>query len=277
MTEVALRLSEPDRNAEQSVASLGQAVRRQVSFMNDAVSRALGRAGELEALVHNEVSALERSYEDNERKIRGLIAELAGEREALVTTSDRVAGSLKTLGTDIPVLIDNLSNQQIRLAELIQGAGDNLSSLETAVGASAIKLETTLGERTGHLQGVLETYTDALGHALGARTEQMEGMLGARTEHMEGMLGAYTGALAEALTGRAETLRGIFVEYTQALDSSIALRAESIDQQMIERTRAIEAAFSDRLRLFDDSIMRSTAAIDHAVLMTRWYKPGLPR
>jgi hypothetical protein len=45
MTEVAVRLAEPDRMAEQSVASLGQAVRRQVSFMNDAVSRALGRAG----------------------------------------------------------------------------------------------------------------------------------------------------------------------------------------------------------------------------------------
>ena len=72
---------EPDRMAEQSVASLGQAVRRQVSFMNDAVSRALGRAGELEALVHNEVAALENSYEDNERKIRGLIQELAGERQ----------------------------------------------------------------------------------------------------------------------------------------------------------------------------------------------------
>ena len=47
MTEVAVRLAEPDRMAEQSVASLGQAVRRQVSFMNDAVSRALGRAGDL--------------------------------------------------------------------------------------------------------------------------------------------------------------------------------------------------------------------------------------
>lgn len=254
MTEVALRLSEPDRNAEQSVASLGQAVRRQVSFMNDAVSRALGRAGELEALVHNEVSALERSYEDNERKIRGLITELAGEREALVSTSDRVAGSLKTLGTDIPQLIDNLSNQQIRLAEIIQGAGDNLSSLETAVGNSATRLETTLGERTGQLQGVLETYTDALGHALGARTDQMEGMLG-----------AYTGALADALTGRAETLRGIFVEYSRALDTSIGNQAQIIDQQIVERTRAIESVFADRLRLFDESIMRSTAAIDHAV------------
>ena len=90
MTEVAVRLAEPDRAAEQSAASLGQAVRRQVSFMNEAISRALGRAGELEALVHNEVSALEKSYSENEHKIRGLIQELAGERHALVSTTDKV-------------------------------------------------------------------------------------------------------------------------------------------------------------------------------------------
>ena len=47
MTEVAIRLAEPDRLAEQNAASLGQAVRRQVGFMNDAVSRALGRAAAL--------------------------------------------------------------------------------------------------------------------------------------------------------------------------------------------------------------------------------------
>jgi hypothetical protein len=87
MTEVAIRLAEPDRAAEQSIASLGQAVRRQVSFMNDAVSRALGRAGELEALVHNQVADLERSYEQNERRIRGLIQELTGERHALLNTA----------------------------------------------------------------------------------------------------------------------------------------------------------------------------------------------
>ena len=39
-------------------------------------------------MVHNEVTLLERSYEDNERKIRGLIQELSGERHALVNTSD---------------------------------------------------------------------------------------------------------------------------------------------------------------------------------------------
>ena len=102
MTEVAVRLAEPDRAAEQSAASLGQAVRRQVSFMNEAISRALGRAGELEALVHNEVAALEKSYSENEHKIKGLIQELVGERHALVSTTDKVSETLKPMGSEVP-------------------------------------------------------------------------------------------------------------------------------------------------------------------------------
>ena len=276
MTEVAVRLAEPDRMAEQSVASLGQAVRRQVSFMNDAVSRALGRAGELEALVHNEVSALERSYADNERKIRGLIAGLAGEREALVTTSDRVSGSLATLGTDIPELIEKLSNQQLKLANIIQGAGDNLTALESAVGQSAIKLETTLGERTDHLQGVLETYTGAIGNAIGSRTDEIQGVLdtyttaladalGSRSEQMQAAITEYMYTLDNTLAGRTENMQAIFQQYGQALDSTLAQRAQYLDGQLVERTRALDAAFNDRLRMFDESIMRSTMAIDTAV------------
>lgn len=254
MAEVAVRLAEPDRMAEQSVASLGQAVRRQVAFMNDAVSRALGRAGELEALVHNEVSALENSYEDNERKIRGLIQELSGERNALSNTSDRVAGTLRQLGSEVPSLIEKLSHQQIRLAQIIQQAGDNLTSLESSMGSNVEKLETSLGGRTEELQVLLEGYTTGLASALGNRSEQMR-------EAFDG----YLKTLDSALGARTDTLQTVFEEYARALDTTLANRAKTLDVQLIERTRALDLAFNERLQLFDDSIRKSTSAIDHAV------------
>lgn len=254
MTEVAIRLAEPDRMAEQSIASLGQAVRRQVSFMNDAVSRALGRAGELEALVHNEVAALERSYEENERRIRGLIQELSGERSALLGTSERVTDTLRSLGTEIPQLIDRLSSQQIKLASIIQSAGENLTSLESAVGASADRLETTLGQRTEDMHNVLIGYTSALADALSARTETIQT---AFTEYLDN--------LNHSLDGRTQNLQTVFEEYARALDSSLANRAQILDAQLIERTRALDNAFSERLALFDQSIQRSAQAIDYAV------------
>jgi hypothetical protein len=148
MTEVAVRLAEPDRAAEQAAASLGQAVRRQVSFMNEAISRALGRAGELEGLVHNEVASLEKSYGENEHKIRGLIQELAGERHALVSTTDKVSDTLKAMGGEVPMLIEKLSAQQVKLAKIIEGAGQNLIALENQLATASGGLETTLDNRT---------------------------------------------------------------------------------------------------------------------------------
>ncbi len=254
MAEVAVRLAEPDRMAEQSIASLGQAVRRQVAFMNDAVSRALGRAGELEALVHNEVSALENSYEDNERKIRGLIQELSGERNALSNTSDRVAGTLRQLGSEVPSLIEKLSHQQIRLAQIIQQAGDNLTTLESSIGTNVNKLETSLGGRTEELQVLLEGYTTGLASALGNRSEQMRVAFDGYLKTLDSTLGA-----------RTDTLQTVFEEYARALDTTLANRAKTLDVQLIERTKALDLAFNERLQLFDDSIKKSTSAIDEAV------------
>jgi len=232
MTEVAIRLAEPDRMAEQSVASLGQAVRRQVNFMNDAVARALGRAGELEALVHNEVAALERSYEENERKIRNLIQELAGERDALLNTSGRVTDTLKVLGDEVPALIEKLSHQQLKLAEIIEGAGQNLTALESAIAVQSDKLESTVGERTHHLEAVLEGYREAID---------------------------------ATIAGRTENIQTVFEEYARALDTTLANRAEALDIQLVERTRALDEAFMERLQLFDESILRSTMAVDSAI------------
>ncbi len=276
MTEVAIRLAEPDRMAEESIASLGQAVRRQVSFMNEAVGRALGRAGELEALVHNEVAALERSYEENERRVRGLINELANERHALTSTSTSFNDTLRTLGREVPTLIERLSNQQSNLAHIIQGAGENLAALETTLAKSVGSLQSELGGRTNELQGVLENYTGALGQALGSRTQSMQQMLesytgalatalGSRTTQMQAAFNQHMSVLDSAIANRTSNLQTVFEEYARALDSTLANRASTLDSQLVERTRALDSAFTERLRLFDQTMQNSTRAMDQAV------------
>lgn len=286
MTEVAVRLAEPDRMAEDSVASLGQAVRRQVSFMNEAVGRAIGRAGELEALVHNEVAALERSYEENERRIRGLISELAGERHALTSTSSNFNETLRTLGAEVPMLIDKLSNQQVNLAKIIQGAADNLSSLETTLARSVGSLENQLGGRTAQLQSVLENYTGALGSALGARTDHLQavledhtsslgtlldnqsdrlgGALGGRTEAIQQMLEQYTMALAGALGSRTEQLQSAFTHHMQALDTAIANRTGNLQTVFEEYARALDTTLANRTERIDEQLVERTRALDFA-------------
>jgi hypothetical protein len=73
LTEVAMRLAEPESVATEQIVTLSQAIRREVASMGDGIERALARASELETVVRSEVSTLERSYTENERRIRALI------------------------------------------------------------------------------------------------------------------------------------------------------------------------------------------------------------
>src|SRR5262249_5017014 len=187
----------------------------QVSFMNDAISRALGRAGELEALVHNEVAALEKSYGENEHKIKGLIQELVGERHGLVSTTDKLAEPVKSMRSDVPDLIDKLSAQQTKLGKFLEGAGQSLIALENQLATASGSLEGALYNRTQQLQAVLD---------------------------------AYTVALDAALASRAEALDIALVERTRALDAAFAERLALFDDSMVRSTLAIDTAVNDRAR-----------------------------
>jgi len=244
MTEVAVRLAEPDRGAEQSAASLGQAVRRQVSFMNEAISRALGRAGELEALVHNEVAALERSYGENEHRIKGLIQELVGERHALVNTTDKVAETLKSIGSDVPNLIEKLSQQQIKLARIIEGAGQNLIALENKLATASGSLETSLANRTLQLQAVLDDYTVALDATLANRAE----------------------ALDVQLVERTRALDAAFSERLALFDDSMLRSTMAIDSAVNEKARALTLAMENHVRALSDTMGRQAVTLDESMM-----------
>ena len=235
MTEVAVRLAEPDRAAEQSAASLGQAVRRQVSFMNEAISRALGRAGELEALVHNEVAALERSYGENEHKIKGLIQELVGERQALVSTTDKVSETLKQMGGEVPRLIENLSQQQIKLAKIIEGAGQNLIALENQLATASGSLEANLANRTQQLQAVLDDYTVALDATLASRSQALDAQLVERTRALDAAFSERLALVDDSMQRSAHALDAAFGAKAQALTTAMETQVHNLSETLVRQ------------------------------------------
>jgi ABC-type transporter Mla subunit MlaD len=250
MTEVAVRLAEPDRAAEQSAASLGQAVRRQVSFMNEAISRALGRAGELEGLVHNEVASLEKAYGENENKIRGLIQELAGERHALVSTTEKVSETLKAMGSDVPMLIERLSQQQVKLAKIIEGAGQNLIALESQLSTASGGLESTLANRTQQLQAVLDDYTVALDATLASRAEALDIQLLERTR-----------ALDEAFAERLARFDDAMMRSTVAIDTAVSDKARALTHAMENHVRSLSDTLGQHASNLDESMMHGLDAV----------------
>ena len=125
-----MRLAEPETVAGEHVATLSQAIRRELTSMGDGVERALARAAELETRVKAEVSTLERSYSDNERKIRSLIAEMADQREAIVASGSRVRDAIANAHGGIAGELDTAGE---RLSEKLNEAGQRLAA---ALGAT---------------------------------------------------------------------------------------------------------------------------------------------
>lgn len=218
--------------------------------MNEAISRALGRAGELEGLVHNEVASLDKAYGENENKIRGLIQELAGERHALVSTTDKVSETLKAMGSEVPTLIDKLSQQQIKLAKIIEGAGQNLIALENQLATASGGLEATLANRTQQLQAVLDDYTVALDATLASRAEALDIQLLERTR-----------ALDAAFAERLARFDDAMMRSTAAIDTAVSDKARALTHAMEDHVKSLSDTLGQHANNLDESMMHGLDAV----------------
>ena len=271
MTEVAVRLAEPDRNAEHSVTSLGQTVRKQVAFMNEAVTQAIGRAGELEAMVHSEVNNLERSFQENETRIRGVLAELASERTQLVSTSTDVHATLRAMGDEVPALIEKLNGQQGKLARIIESAGQNLIALEGSLAKASDKMEGVLSERTSHLQNVLDEYTGAINQALSLRTTEMQAVftdsIRLSTASFDDVIGDKILALSSAMDNHARHLSLTLSKQSSDIDDTLmhgidAVRrtSENITKHSVKAIEGLSGQ-ADMLRNVSENLLTQIGSV----------------
>ncbi|MGN6116677.1 MAG: methyl-accepting chemotaxis protein, partial [Nitrobacter sp.] len=156
MAQVAIRFSEPEGAAADSMVTVGQAIRREVAAMGDGVERAIARAGELETLVANEVSALERAYSDNEVRIRALLQDIAHQRDNLVGQAEQVRSAISgvqiDLRHDIALISDAIASRVDEVAKSITGALEERGAhITTALSNAGDNMILALGERGGDL------------------------------------------------------------------------------------------------------------------------------
>src|SRR2546425_12543578 len=108
---------------------------RSTLFPYTTLFRSLARAAELEALVHNEVAALERAYNDNELRIRGLIEDLANQRDPMVTQAEQVrsaisgvhVGLTQDIGSVSELIAASVTDAAQRITRSLAGQGEHIT------------------------------------------------------------------------------------------------------------------------------------------------------
>jgi hypothetical protein len=288
MTEVAVRLAEPDRMAEQSVASLGQTVRRQVAAMNDAISRALGRAGELEALVHNEVAALERSYTENENRIRNLINELASEREALANNSERVSEALRGIGSQVTREItaasekasQSLGHASVTMTEAFATRGQKITAAVTAAGAA---IDEKMAERGARITEQLVKHGAQAAESLRQSSLEVTRAIQETSDRTAASISAKGNSLVTSVIGMSERvgreipvlLEKLGAEQTRlstiidgatrnlsALETALAEKTQSLGSTLTDKTTVLQTVLTEHSRHIDTSLAERIQALE---------------
>jgi hypothetical protein len=248
MAEVAMRLAEPETVARESIVSVGQAIRREVAAMGDGVERALARAAELEALVHNEVSALERAYNDNEIRIRGLLQDLAGQRDTLVGQAEQVRNAITSVHLDLShditavseLVAEKVNETAHRITRTLADKGEHIT---LALGHAGDSMISALTERGGDLLQRLESTSDHTTRAISDASERLTASLNFKTDHIH------------------EEFAGLATNLTQMVSAQL----KGVSQDFEQRSAAVLDTMNGRTKEMAGAIIDSSAHIAETI------------
>lgn len=272
MTDVALRLAQPETIATESVVSVGQAVRREVAAMTDGVDRAMTRASELEAMVRTEVSILERAYEENEIRIRSLVDDLQAERHSIQLETERLreglAGAETILSEEVRLVSARINDTMLeaseQVTEILGQKGEHITTALARVGDSMIDSLTAKGgelidrlQMTGaEIREDLSNSGDLLVKTLKSRTDDLAANLLSTTSDVamlidgwgldvNGNLEHLKGRIGEALDEHARQLTGTISEHIGAAGETLRSTSDTIVADFSERGNELVRRLED--------------------------------
>src|SRR5207244_3919514 len=217
MAEVAMRLAEPETVARESIVTVGQAIRREVTAMGDGVERALARAAELETLVANEVSALEHAYNDNEVRIRALLQDLGSQRDTLVGQADQIRDAINSIHLDLGQDISQISEL---VAEQVNEAARRITHTLAA-----------------NLQHTMSVRLDRVADGFSQKSAGILDLLTGRTQQLTELVVETGNNLADAIANRVEEVHTSLKTTGDSLVLDLSLRGGDVVNKL-EQTGA---------------------------------------
>ncbi len=226
MTEAAIRLSEPEANAAEKIATVSQAVRREVNALEEGLERAVSRAGELEVMVHNEVTSLENTYSNSEIRIRSLIQELAAQREAVVTDSERVRDAITDAHSMMVGEIENTGNSLVSsIIESSNKAKENLN-------ASLTMLDNSLTKKTEDFISLMENKSTDLNAQIENSTERLDEILEERMRALNNSFNDATISFTQTIEQQSQQLNNNLKQTGSFIISELENKGIEIDNNL---------------------------------------------
>ena len=237
MARASIQLTMPEGFASEAISSIGQAIRREVAAMNEGVERALGRASELEALVHSEITALEQSYADSETRVKNMLESLQAERRSISSAG-------QTLGHEIEPTIDRLREESSNLHTLVEGAAKNLNALDKRLTQHANGLNEAAELVAEKTAGTLKHMT--------AQAGEMKSLAGGVLKEIKETAGQFNDQ-AEGLKSAAQALKTANLDIDEVLKQRHD-KLSGLAELLMRKSEDIDALMRTYSTIVDDAL-----------------------
>lgn len=259
MTEVTLRLAEPEGVSTDAIVSVGQAIRREVAALGDGIERAVSRASELESMVRNEVSTLEQSYSDNENRVRALIRELHGERESIIDHAaqirDAIAHAHEAFAFDVQNVADRvanaLDNATGRITDNIMLRAEDARAQLTESGNVILE---NLTERSAEATQVLTEVGVQIAQAIADRNEKVSEALQQSTDDISATLSQRLAGVSAMISQSGQTFENTIGSQLKNLADTIGTRGNEIAARVAADAGALSQKMTESVQTFETTV-----------------------
>ncbi|MGE0338789.1 MAG: hypothetical protein AB7O79_02820 [Xanthobacteraceae bacterium] len=240
MTEVTLRLAEPEGVSTDAIVSVGQAIRREVAALGDGIERAVARASELESMVRSEVATLEQAYGDSESRVRALIHDLHGERQSVIEHATQVRDAIATAHEAFAFDVQNIAD---RVASALDTATGRITDNITV---RAEEARTQIVESGNSLVENLINRAEDARSRLGDTGTKLVETLVARAEEARNQISQTGNSVAEKLVANAETARIKINDSGNGLVDNLVRRAEEANKLITRSGNMIVESLAEK-------------------------------
>jgi hypothetical protein len=259
MTEVTLRLAEPEGVSTDAIVSVSQAIRREVAALGDGIERAIARASELETMVRNEVATLERAYDENELRVRALVDELQSERDAIVSHGTRLREAIGGAHENFSFDVEGVTNRiDSTLAEATDRINTALNEAGNRVSENFLaQAESARAQVSAASDIVIETFSgrsNELGERLAQIGIEVANGLDSRTARLTEAMNASMEKITDTIVFKGNEVHDVLTARLTAAEDGIAQRGNEIAERIEVESATLAHRLTEGLQGFDDTV-----------------------
>lgn len=268
------KMSTVETGTSDRAESVAQAVKQEMASVDQALDRTLARAAQLERLLKSEYLDFERSFADNEQRLRTFLDTMSSERAAIVTNAEKVrsaiAGAHQNLSRDLDEASDRFARlvgeAGMNLAQTIDNKSEELAkSAASASDRCAARLDAALEGSIIRASDLVETRGDKFAALLSSRGNELDERLSARMKEASDLLERQIKDAQDKASFRIDAMATQIDKLLKKMDNGIGERGDAINAMLATRTIEIAKTLKETGQDFRDTLDRTTVVADDFV------------